>query len=165
LIVYRLHSGVFAADRGTGASLHGGRWNPPGVEVIYASATISLAVLEILVHYSVLPTDFVVTAIEIPETIQWRVFTDPSWTVRTPLHITQADGASWIRERLSAMTSVPSFVELSAQSQSSQVRRNSVPSVRAVQVRSSSQAGAVKQTSGLSESCHWISIQAAMPWM
>jgi RES domain-containing protein len=98
------------ANSGTGSSLHGGRWNPPGVEVIYASATISLAVLEILVHYSVLPKDFVATAIEIPETIQRRRFADPSWTVDTPLHITQADGGAWIRERLSAMTSVPSFV-------------------------------------------------------
>lgn len=67
-------------------------------------------VLEILVHYSVLPKDSVATAIEIPETIEWRTFTDPSWTVDTPLHITQADGGAWIRERLSAMTSVPSFV-------------------------------------------------------
>jgi RES domain-containing protein len=67
LIVYRLHSRLFRGDSGVGAALYGGRWNPPGVEAIYASATISLAVLEILVHYSVLPKDFVATPIEIPE--------------------------------------------------------------------------------------------------
>jgi RES domain-containing protein len=94
LIVYRLHSRIFAASSGTGSFLHGGRWNPLGVEMIYASATISLAVLEILVHYSVLPKDFVVSAIEIPETIQWRKFADRSWTPDTPLHITQADGGA-----------------------------------------------------------------------
>jgi RES domain-containing protein len=91
-------------------ALRGGRWNPPGFEVIYASATISLAVLEILVHYSVLPKDFVISPIEIPETLQWRKFEDPSWTVQTPLHVTQSDRGAWLDERLSAMTSVPSFV-------------------------------------------------------
>ena len=32
-----------------GAALQGGRWNPKGVEVVYAAATVSLASLEVLV--------------------------------------------------------------------------------------------------------------------
>ena len=71
---------------------------------------MSLAVLEILVHYSVLPKDFVVTPIELPEAIQRRQFEYPSWSVDTPLHVTQTDGRAWIDDRLSAVTSVPSFV-------------------------------------------------------
>jgi RES domain-containing protein len=38
------------AFSGEGARLHGGRWNSKGVTVAYASATLSLAALELLVH-------------------------------------------------------------------------------------------------------------------
>lgn len=39
-----------SAFSGEGALRHGGRWNSPGVRVIYTSATVSLAALETLVH-------------------------------------------------------------------------------------------------------------------
>ena len=67
LEVYRLHSKRYPANSGKGAALHGGRWNPPGVEAIYTAQSRSLAALEILVHYTVLPRDFVITPIRIPE--------------------------------------------------------------------------------------------------
>ena len=67
LEVYRLHSKRYPANSGRGAALHGGRWNPPGVEAIYTAQSRSLAALEILVHYAVLPRDFVLTPIRIPE--------------------------------------------------------------------------------------------------
>ena len=67
LEVYRLHSKRYPANSGKGAALHGGRWNPPGVEAIYTAQSRSLAALEILVHYAVLPRDFVLTPIRIPE--------------------------------------------------------------------------------------------------
>jgi RES domain-containing protein len=67
LEVYRLHSRRYPANSGRGAALHGGRWNPPGVEAIYTAQSRSLAALEILVHYAVLPRDFVLTPIRIPE--------------------------------------------------------------------------------------------------
>ena len=35
---------------GEGARLYGGRWNSQGVRLLYTSATLSLAALEILVH-------------------------------------------------------------------------------------------------------------------
>jgi len=35
---------------GDGARAFGGRWNPPGMAVVYASENLSLATLEILVH-------------------------------------------------------------------------------------------------------------------
>jgi RES domain-containing protein len=67
LEVYRLHSSRFSANSGRGAAIHGGRWNPPGVEAIYSAQSRSLAALEILVHYTVLPRDFVLTRIRIQE--------------------------------------------------------------------------------------------------
>lgn len=45
----------------------GGRWNRPGTEVIYTAAARSLAILEIVVNYDVLPKDFVLTPIRIPD--------------------------------------------------------------------------------------------------
>jgi RES domain-containing protein len=63
---FRLSSGRYASDAGIGAALQGGRWNPKGVEVVYAAATVSLAALEVLVQFSVLPRDFVLTKIHIP---------------------------------------------------------------------------------------------------
>jgi RES domain-containing protein len=67
--VYRLHSGRYPANSGKGAAIHGGRWNLPGTEAIYTSGSASLAVLEVLAHYSILPKDFVLTSISIPDRI------------------------------------------------------------------------------------------------
>jgi RES domain-containing protein len=39
------------------------------VEAIYAAASRSLAVLEVLVHFAVLPKDFVITPIRIPDRV------------------------------------------------------------------------------------------------
>lgn len=51
MILYRFAHRKFAHDlSGTGAKLKGGRWNPPGLPVIYTSESISLAVLEILAN-------------------------------------------------------------------------------------------------------------------
>jgi RES domain-containing protein len=41
------------AFSGVGSRLHGGRWNSKGVTIAYASATLSLASLEFLVHADV----------------------------------------------------------------------------------------------------------------
>jgi RES domain-containing protein len=67
LEVYRLNSSRYPANNGRGAALHGGRWNPVGLEVIYAAQSRSLAALEVLVHYAILPLDFVCTPIRMPE--------------------------------------------------------------------------------------------------
>lgn len=55
LKVYRLVHARHAGEpfSGEGARRFGGRWNPKGVAVAYASTRISLAVLETLVHLGV----------------------------------------------------------------------------------------------------------------
>jgi RES domain-containing protein len=51
MIVYRFAHPTFAMDlSGTGAKLCGGRWNPTGIPVVYASESISLALLEVLAN-------------------------------------------------------------------------------------------------------------------
>jgi Uncharacterized conserved protein len=52
MILYRFSSRQYGGQlNGEGAKLFGGRWNSIGLPVVYCSTTISLAVLELLVHY------------------------------------------------------------------------------------------------------------------
>lgn len=52
MLVYRIQKAQHAATCLTceGARLYGGRWNRPGVALVYAAATPELALLETLVH-------------------------------------------------------------------------------------------------------------------
>jgi len=68
--VYRVVPSSRAKDlSGEGARRHGGRWNSPGVPMIYTAASASLAVLETLVHMSlsVFPENLVMVTLELPE--------------------------------------------------------------------------------------------------
>ena len=111
---YRLHSSRYPANDGTGAATTGGRWNPKGTEVIYAAASRSLAVLEILVHYSVLPRDFLITPISIPDSVSIVGVPDSvlaaGWNQPTPIPTTQEYGGRWITANSSAVLIVPSAV-------------------------------------------------------
>lgn len=113
-LCYRLSSGKYPVNSGVGAALHGGRWNPAGSEVIYAAASSSLAVLEILVHYSVLPRDFVLTEIKIPSEVAVEHVDSGNlprgWDKPTPSRATQDIGRKWIVSGRSAVMEVPSAV-------------------------------------------------------
>lgn len=63
---------VDSAFSGVGASLAGGRWNSPGVRVVYAAESRALALLEQLVHYDVdlIPARLAVIRCDVPETIE-----------------------------------------------------------------------------------------------
>jgi RES domain-containing protein len=65
VICYRVARRQYADLTGEGARLYGGRLNPPGIPAVYASQSIALAVLEILVHVdkSEVPGDYVAMAI------------------------------------------------------------------------------------------------------
>jgi RES domain-containing protein len=114
ITLYRLSSDRFPADSGVGAARYGGRWNRIDTEVIYAAQTASLAALEVLVHYSVLPKDHVLTEIIVPdalEILRWEEDTLPAgWKSETPIAETQELGERWIREGRSAVLSVPSSI-------------------------------------------------------
>jgi RES domain-containing protein len=61
MLIYRLHRSVRTAGDYTGAVLAGGRWNPPGTAMLYATQHLSLACLEVFVHLdkAQLPPEYV----------------------------------------------------------------------------------------------------------
>jgi RES domain-containing protein len=114
MLVYRLHSSRYPASSGQGAAINGGRWNPKGVPAIYASASASLAALEVLVHYSVLPKGFLLTSISIPESVLIADVPDAAliegWDDPEPTPATQAYGRRWVESNESLILRVPSTV-------------------------------------------------------
>ena len=107
---------VATAFDGEAAALLGGRWNSRGTRVVYASATLSLALVEILVHlpagvlggFSAIPVEFddrlvvELASARVPAGFQ----DDP------PRVETMAVGGAWVRDARSAVLSVPSAVVL-----------------------------------------------------
>jgi RES domain-containing protein len=103
------------ADRaftGEGAQRVGGRWNSPGVPVVYASEHKSLAVLEMLVHLD--PRDaprYVTFRLEFDEALVERRPADrlPSgWREEMPARAARLVGDAWVRAGRSAVLAVPS---------------------------------------------------------
>ena len=74
--VFRLSTAKYANDlSGTGAKLHGGRWNQKGEAVLYTSGSRALALVEVLVHLTnaFLPLNYQLISIYIPDNsiIDW----------------------------------------------------------------------------------------------
>jgi RES domain-containing protein len=69
--VYRVCRARYARLDGAGARRAGGRWNSPGRAVVYMAESVSLAVLENLVHMSRqdFPTGYVCVAAVLPDGI------------------------------------------------------------------------------------------------
>lgn len=113
-VVYRLHSSRHPASSGDGAALHGGRWNHKGTPVIYASASVALCALEVLVNYSVLPKGFVASPITIPASLRMMSINldqlPESWDSDIPSTATRDLGKRWIDDGKSAILRVPSVV-------------------------------------------------------
>lgn len=105
---------VSSAWTGEGARRAGGRWNSPGLPVVYASEALSLALVEVLVHlppgllpsYSAIPVRYeeglalTLTLEALPE----------NWRTSPPPASTQALGDAWARERRSVILRLPSVV-------------------------------------------------------
>jgi RES domain-containing protein len=118
MIVWRLTRKAHAEQSlsGEGARRYGGRWNHGGVPIVYASQTLSLAVLEYLVNVSMrdLPTDLVSVQIDIPDDlprrkisiaklpVSWRMYPAPAQLKET--------GTDWVRKHSNPILIVPSAV-------------------------------------------------------
>lgn len=104
-----------SAFGGEGARLYGGRWNSPGTTMVYAAGSVSLAVLEILVHLGdaeVLPF-YSLCAVEfddgLVETLDRSALPEGWGTYPAPFELKRI-GDTWTRGRSSAVLEVPSAV-------------------------------------------------------
>ncbi len=114
--VWRLCRARHAATAfdGEGARLYGGRWNHKGLPVVYTSATLSLAALEVLVHHRVPipPQDFVTLSAEIPARL--KLATIPvqdlpaDWQTDPAPKRLQDIGSEWLQRASSLVLAVPS---------------------------------------------------------
>ena len=116
--VWRICRRVHAADPlgGRGGLYAPGRWHPRGIRIVYTSATLSLAALELLVHVDrdLLPSDLVQIEIDLPDDLpleqvkpgrlpsNWRRYPAPAALQRI--------GMAFIERGKSAVLRVPSAV-------------------------------------------------------
>jgi RES domain-containing protein len=114
--VWRLARSVYPTLNGEGARRYGGRWNPPGIPVVYTAEYLSLAVLEQLVHLDPerLPDDYRAYEIEVPDGLavqRVRAADLPDgWNRTAESRLLRRIGADWASEERAAILTVPSAV-------------------------------------------------------
>jgi RES domain-containing protein len=102
------------AFTGEGAVLYGGRWNFPGARVVYASASASLAALEMLVHLNpALHFNYLIFSIEFDAALVEK--TPPAslpadWRDEPPPPSTKRLGDFWVKQARSAVLELPSSI-------------------------------------------------------
>jgi RES domain-containing protein len=106
---------VARAMSGDGAYRRGGRWNPPGIRVVYCAESRSLAVIEVLANlkrpsflgdqaWVLLPVELATELVEKPPRVP------DSWRDTPYSAATQAVGAEWVQAQRSVALRVPSVV-------------------------------------------------------
>jgi len=107
--------GARALD-GEGARRYGGRWNPPGVPMVYTAGSLALALLELLVQVDVdlMPGDLVAIGIDVADRVRVRQLRagqlPAGWDRHPAPDATQTLGAAWIASGETALFAVPSAV-------------------------------------------------------
>ena len=100
---------------GEGARLFGGRWNSPGVAVVYLSSHLSLAALEILVHQRPLTPSGKYRAWQLAwdeaqtERLAAKMY-PPRWRESPAGPASMAIGDAWARAQRSLVLAVPSTI-------------------------------------------------------
>lgn len=100
---------------GGGAYRQGGRWNSPGRAVVYMAESLSLCVLETLVHMVKLPMmqNFQHVWVDIPETLITALEKDKlpdDWKSVPARSNTKQIGDRWFESKSSPVLKVPSTV-------------------------------------------------------
>ncbi|MCX5805641.1 MAG: RES family NAD+ phosphorylase [Proteobacteria bacterium] len=103
---------------GDGARLGGGRWNHVGIPVVYASETLSLAVLELFIHFTrrdiTISKSLMAISVLIPDAIKAiEIYIDDlatGWNTSPPPDFTRDIGTKWAESNASALLRVPSAV-------------------------------------------------------
>ncbi len=104
-----------SAFLGEGAKAAGGRWNSPGVAVVYVAGTASLAMLEMLVHLQAeeLLSRYVLFEATFDESLITRVAGKDlprTWRKSPPPPAGQRIGDAWVLASRSAVLRVPSIM-------------------------------------------------------
>lgn len=112
---WRIADGRFDVFSPVGASQVGGRWNSPGLGVIYASRSYAGAMLECLAHAGIgrMPRTHVAIEIAIAAAVSVEQHGESSLPLGWDLadqHVARTFGDAWIRERRTAVLVVPSVV-------------------------------------------------------
>lgn len=103
------------AFSGEGARLYGGRWNSPGVPMVYVSQSQALAVLEVLVHLDTpaLLAQYVFLEADIDDslvTVLERSTLPRNWKADPVPGAVQVIGDRWVSSGRSAVLRVPSVL-------------------------------------------------------
>jgi RES domain-containing protein len=106
VLAWRLCREPFADLKGDGASIFGGRWNSPGLPLVYAASTAALTVLEVRVHLDLppelLPADYTLLTIDLDDLVAELVEDLPA----DP----QAFGDAWLATLRTPVLCVPSAI-------------------------------------------------------
>jgi RES domain-containing protein len=114
--VYRICKSRNADLSGEGSKIAGGRWNSKGYAVIYSSENRSLAILELLSHFTdyILPDDLVLLTISLPSDLDMEEI-DPqvlpkNWKIYPgPIQLTEI-GDEWLDRKETLILKVPSVI-------------------------------------------------------
>ncbi len=111
-IVKRKHRAQ--AFSGEGARLYGGRWNSPGIPLVYTAASQSLAALEMLVHLeaSDLLSHYLVFAVQFTEDLvdNLGLPLPKDWNAEPVQRKVRLLGDQWCREAVKPVLRVPSVI-------------------------------------------------------
>lgn len=105
-----------SAYDGEWAARTGNRWNSKGVRMVYASPSLALAALEVLVHADPgdLPGPFVAVAAEVPDRVSTKALVSKDlprkWHDYPAPPALQRMGDAWVRADDSVVLRVPSVV-------------------------------------------------------
>lgn len=117
LQVYRITKAQYGRDlSGTGAYLYGGRWNNPGIHMLYTADSVALATLENLAHLrrGITANNFVLVTIGLPEqeypSVEDFISLPSDWTMAPPYSKTtrSVSETDWFQEHLAIR--VPSVI-------------------------------------------------------
>ena len=102
------------AFTGEGARVNGGRWNEKGTKLVYCSSSVSLAMLEVLVHTPALPRDMMTIGVTIPDDVRvdtWTAEDLPAdWASPVPPAAIKILGSAWAAAGGAVAVRVPSAI-------------------------------------------------------
>lgn len=114
LPAYRMVAPQWASTAlsGEGARKFGGRWNSPGLPVVYLGESRALTALELLVHLTT-PSSrkkgYTLLEISLPkELLSQATIIDDDWNISPATMASQSVGDEWLRSRSSLALRVPS---------------------------------------------------------